>query len=107
MPAIASILHRISGIVAFVGIAFLLYGLDRSLAGESGFADVTDVMTHPLAKLVVWGTLSALAYHLVAGIRHLVMDMGVGETLEGGRLSTKITFVVSAILIVLLGVWIW
>jgi succinate dehydrogenase / fumarate reductase cytochrome b subunit len=107
IPAIASILHRISGIVAFVGIAFLLYGLDQSLAGEAGFAAVAELMTHPLSKLVVWGTLSALAYHLVAGIRHLVMDMGVGETLEGGRLSTKITFVVSAVLIVLLGVWIW
>lgn len=107
IPAIVSILHRISGIVAFVGIAFLLYGLDLSLSSPSGFNSAADVMAHPLAKLVVWGILSALAYHLVAGIRHLVMDMGVGETLEGGRLSSKITLVVSIVLIILLGVWIW
>ncbi len=107
MPAIASILHRISGIIVFVGIAFLLYGLDVSLSGEEGFSAVAGLMDHFLAKLVVWGTLAALAYHLVAGVRHLIMDMGIGETLEGGRLGAKLTFIVSAIIIVLLGVWIW
>ena len=107
IPAIASILHRASGIVAFFGIAFLLYGLDMSLSSRADFSAVADVMGHPLAKLVVWGILSALAYHLVAGIRHLIMDMGVGETLEGGRLGAKITFAVSVVLIILLGVWIW
>ncbi|MNN92013.1 Succinate dehydrogenase cytochrome b556 subunit [compost metagenome] len=64
-------------------------------------------LTSPLAKLVVWGLLSALLYHLVAGVRHLVMDAGVGETLEGGKLGSKIVIAVSAVLIVLLGVWIW
>lgn len=107
ITAIVSILHRISGIIVFVGIGFLLYGLDRSLAGPAGFNAMADLMTHPLAKLVAWGTLSALAYHLVAGIRHLIMDLDIGETLEGGRLGSQITFVVSALLIVLLGVWIW
>lgn len=42
-----------------------------------------------LAKLVIWGLLSALLYHLVAGVRHLVMDAGVGETLEGGKRGSK------------------
>ena len=56
---------------------------------------------------MIWGLLSALLYHLVAGVRHLIMDMGIGETLEGGKLGSKIVLVVSAIVIVLLGVWIW
>jgi len=51
--------------------------------------------------------LSALLYHLVAGVRHLVMDTGHGETLEGGKLGSKIVLAVSAVLIVLAGVWIW
>lgn len=64
-------------------------------------------MTSPLAKLVIWGLLSALLYHLVAGLRHLIMDMGVGETLEGGKLGSQIVLAVSAVTIVLAGVWIW
>ena len=63
--------------------------------------------TSPLAKLIVWGLLSALLYHLVAGVRHLIMDMGVGESLEGGKLGSKIVIVVSVVVILLAGVWIW
>lgn len=107
LPAITSILHRISGIIVFVGIAFLLYGLDLSLSGEGGFEAVASIMDNFLAKLIVWGILSALAYHLVAGIRHLLMDVGVGETLEGGRLGAKLTIAVSVVVILLLGVWVW
>ncbi len=85
----------------------LLYGLDKSLASEQGFAEVKECLTSPLAKLVVWVLLSGLMYHLTAGIRHLIMDLGIGETLEGGKLGAKLVFIISAVLIVLMGVWIW
>ncbi len=107
ITAYTSILHRISGVILFVGIAILLYGLDKSLSSAEGFAQVQECLTSPLAKFVIWGLLSALLYHLVAGVRHLIMDMGIGETLEGGKLGSKIVLVVSTIVIVLLGVWIW
>lgn len=85
----------------------MLYALDKSLASEEGFEQVKACMTSPFAKLVIWGLLSALLYHLVAGLRHLIMDMGVGETLEGGKLGSQIVLAVSAVIIVLAGVWIW
>jgi succinate dehydrogenase / fumarate reductase cytochrome b subunit len=107
ITAYTSILHRISGVILFFGIAILLYGLDLSLSSEEGFAQVKACMTSPLVKLIVWGLVSALLYHLVAGIRHLIMDVGVGETLEGGKLGSKIVLAVSVVLILLAGVWIW
>ncbi|MAA63925.1 MAG: succinate dehydrogenase, cytochrome b556 subunit [Alteromonadaceae bacterium] len=107
LPAITSILHRTSGIIIFIGMGFLLYGLDLSLEGESGFNAVNDLLSSFLAKLIIWGILSALLYHLVAGIKHLLMDMGIGEELQSGRLAAKATVVISVILIVLAGVWIW
>lgn len=107
LTAYTSILHRISGVILFVGIAIMLYGLDKSLTSAEGFAQVQESLSSPLAKFVIWGLLSALLYHLVAGIRHLIMDLGVGETLEGGKLGSQIVLVISAIVIVLLGVWIW
>ena len=107
ITAYTSILHRISGVILFLGIAVLLFALDKSLASEEGFAEVQAYLTSPLAKLVIWGLLSALLYHLVAGVRHLIMDMGIGETLEGGKLGSQIVLAVSAVLIVLAGVWIW
>jgi succinate dehydrogenase / fumarate reductase cytochrome b subunit len=107
VTAYTSILHRISGVILFVGIAIMLYALDKSLSSEEGFAAVKAGLTSPLAKLVIWGLLSALLYHLVAGIRHLIMDAGIGETLEGGKLGSKIVIAVSVVVIVLAGVWIW
>ncbi|HTO17784.1 MAG TPA: succinate dehydrogenase, cytochrome b556 subunit [Pseudomonas sp.] len=107
VTAYTSILHRVSGVILFLGLVVLLYGLDMSLASEESFEELKACLASPLAKLVIWGLLSALLYHLVAGIRHLFMDAGVGETLEGGKLGSKIVIAVAVVLIVLAGVWVW
>ena len=86
ITAYTSILHRISGVILFVGVAILLLALDASLSSAEGFEEVKAYLNSPLAKLVIWVLLSALLYHLVAGVRHLIMDSGHGETLEGGKL---------------------
>ncbi|EKF74816.1 succinate dehydrogenase, cytochrome b556 subunit [Alcanivorax hongdengensis A-11-3] len=107
VTAIASITHRVTGVAIFLALPILLWMLDRSLASPESFADLKDLMTSPLAKLVVWAILAVLLYHLVAGIRHLIMDTGTGETLEGGRRGAKLVFIISAVLILLVGGWIW
>ncbi|RJG09682.1 succinate dehydrogenase, cytochrome b556 subunit [Pseudomonas cavernicola] len=107
VTAYTSILHRISGVILFLGLGVLLFALDKSLASEEGFEQVKACLASPLAKFVIWGLLSALLYHLVAGVRHLIMDMGIGETLEGGKLGSQIVLAISVVLIVLAGVWIW
>jgi succinate dehydrogenase / fumarate reductase cytochrome b subunit len=48
---------------------------------------------------VLFVALAGLAYHFIAGVKHLVMDWGVGESLEGGRTFAKISLVVSALVI--------
>jgi succinate dehydrogenase / fumarate reductase cytochrome b subunit len=35
------------------------------------------------------------------------MDAGVGETLEGGQRGAKLVFIISVVLILLVGGWIW
>jgi len=107
LPAITSILHRISGGVLFVGVALLLFLLDTSLESAEGFATVTEWLGNPLVKLITWAVLAALLYHLLAGIKHLVMDLGIGETLAGGLLGARIVIALAAISIVLAGLWIW
>ena len=107
ITAYVSILHRVSGVIMLVGILVLLWMLDLSLASAEGFAFLQEVLDSPIAKLILWGVLSALAYHFVAGVKHLIMDLGVGETLEGGKLGAKIALAFAAILIVLAGIWVW
>jgi len=107
LPALTSIVHRVTGLALFVGVAILMYFFDLSLSGEEGFNTAKECLTGVFAKLILWGILSALLYHLVAGIKHLLMDLGIGETLEGGVLGSKIVIVVSVLLILAAGVWIW
>ncbi len=107
VSAKASILHRISGFALFFAVAFMLCALDASLESEQSFADLMSVMDHWLAKLITWGILSALGYHFVAGVKHLFMDMGVGETKEGGRTGAIVTLISGVIVVILAGVWVW
>jgi succinate dehydrogenase / fumarate reductase, cytochrome b subunit len=107
LPAITSILHRISGGFIFVGVGLLLYLLDLSLQSEAGFARATELLGNTFLKLLLWAVLSGLIYHLVAGFKHLLMDLGIGESLAGGLLAARLVVVVSAFLIILAGVWLW
>ncbi len=107
ITAYVSILHRISGVILFFVTGILLWMLDTSLRSPEGFVAVRDFLGHPLAQFVIWGSLAALAYHLMAGIRHLIMDFGIGESMEGGRLSSKIVIAATVVLIILAGVWVW
>jgi len=107
LAALTSITHRISGVILFAGIAILLWLLQRSLETEASFNEVRAFFESPLLKFVVWGTLSALCYHMVAGVKHLLLDAGIGETREGGPLGARIVIAVSAVLIILMGAWIW
>jgi succinate dehydrogenase / fumarate reductase, cytochrome b subunit len=107
ITAYASILHRVSGVVLFFATGILLWMLDASLSSPESFTALKAVLMHPLAKLVVWGILIALAYHLVAGVRHMIMDFGIGESLPGGVLGAKIVFICAVLLTLLAGAWIW
>ncbi len=102
-----SILHRVSGVFLFAGTGLLLWLLASSLESAQGFAELQESLTSVVAKLAIWLVLAALIYHSVAGLRHLIMDFGIGEDLEGGVLGAKFTLVCSAILILLAGLWIW
>lgn len=107
LPAYTSFFHRVSGIIVFLGIPVLLWLFDRSLASSEGFDSLRAASRGPLVKFLLWAVLSALAFHTVAGVRHLLMDLGVGESKEGGVRGSWITFALSAVLIILLGVWLW
>ena len=107
LPAITSILHRVSGGILFVGVALLLFLLDTSLESAEGFATVSEWLGNPLVKLITWAVMAALLYHLLAGIKHLVMDLGFGETLAGANLGARTVIALAVIGIILAGLWIW
>ncbi len=107
LAALASITHRITGVVLFVGMAVLLYLADLALTSEAGFIQAQTLLTLPLVKLVIWGVLAALIYHLVAGIKHLLLDFHIGDSKAGGQLGAVLSILIAIVLIALAGVWVW
>jgi succinate dehydrogenase / fumarate reductase cytochrome b subunit len=106
--AIASILHRITGFISFFLIPILLYLLQHSMSSLNGFNDVVGWFQCAFVKLIMLGFFTALLYHLLASIRHyLIMDFGMAETLQGGRMTAWACFILTVIGVVLMGCWLW
>lgn len=104
MNAIVSILHRISGVILFLLIPFMVWLLDHSLANENSFLSLMGLFDGFCVRLLIWVLLSALIYHLMAGIKHLLMDMGWMESIKGSYWSSLVVFSISFVIILALGV---
>jgi succinate dehydrogenase / fumarate reductase cytochrome b subunit len=106
--SVVSISHRISGVILFVGLAFLFYLFDTSLEGVSGFTLAQNLLQENFfAQFVTWGLLSSLGFHFSAGMKHLIMDLGHGEELEAANNAAKFVIALTVVLAVLAGVWVW
>ena len=104
MTAILSILHRISGVLLFLGMPILLWMFGRSLGSTADFQDLQLLLDNILFKLIFFGILAALIYHIIAGTKHLLMDLGIGETEQGSKIASRMVLVASLISIIILGV---
>ena len=107
VPGLVSILHRVSGALLFVGLVAFLYLLDLSLASEAGYARAGELMSNPVAKLLVIASIWALLHHMCAGVRHLFLDIDVGVGLHAARRSAIAVFIVSLAMTASIAVRIW
>ena len=107
MPAIASILHRISGLLLFLFIPLLLWALQASLDSAGTYQTLMTYLGSPLAKFILWVFLVSLIYHLFAGVRHLIQDMGWGESLKVGRASAIAVMILTSLIAICMGIWLW
>lgn len=107
VPAIVSILHRISGALLFLFLWLFLIGLQRSLATPESYAELKSLMDEPLMKLMLLGLLWACLHHTFAGIRHLALDVRLGIGLAGARASAYAVLALSFGLTALIGVLLW
>jgi succinate dehydrogenase / fumarate reductase cytochrome b subunit len=102
--AIASIAHRISGVLLFLSLPFLAWLLDLSLQGPEGYdvaiSHLQSIWVRLLSALLAW----SLLHHLLAGIRFLLIDVHIGVSLPAARITALSTSVAS-ILLALLYIW--
>jgi len=108
ITAYASILHRISAVVMWVGFAFYLPTLWYSLQSPENFALLHALRDESIIiQLFLWAFLTAMGYYLCGGVKHLIQEAGHYESLEGGAKISWACIAVGILLSVLSGVWIW
>ncbi|WP_375550601.1 succinate dehydrogenase, cytochrome b556 subunit [Rhodophyticola porphyridii] len=78
LNSITSILVRISGNALLVGALLIVWWLLAAATGESYFTMVDGLITSVLGDLVMLGSVWALWYHALGGLRHLIWDQGYG-----------------------------
>ena len=103
----ASILHRISGVIMVFAIGILLLTLSTSLSSAEGFASIQECLDGFFFKFIIFGCLSALTFHILAGVRHLCMDLGYFEELVSGNISAKLIMIIWLAVSAVIGVWLW
>ena len=108
ITAYVSILHRVSGVAnVFISLA-LIWLLSQSLASEDSYEYVIELTNLTFVKVVLFLILANLIYHSCAGIRHLIMDMGVGEdSFKSGKISAFAMIAVAMILLTLTFFWLF
>lgn len=78
LTSMTSILTRITGNALLVGALLVVWWLLAAATSESYFAVANGVLTSWFGDLVLFGSLWALWYHTLAGIRHLIWDNAIG-----------------------------
>lgn len=78
VAGIMSIAHRLSGVMMFCLIPWVLFLLDLSLRGPEGFAQAKVLLHTGWLKLVWVAVVWALAHHFLAGLRYLLLDLDIG-----------------------------
>jgi succinate dehydrogenase / fumarate reductase cytochrome b subunit len=107
LPAVVSIMHRISGAALFLALPLLLYWLQQSLTSEEVFNALKATFRNGFVKLVLIGLLWGYFHHLLAGIRHLLLDLDIGTELAGARMSSALVIGVSVALTIMAGAMLW
>ena len=110
VAGIVSILHRISGFIMFLLMPFIIWMFDTSVSSEFSFARFTSAFNNGIGfvpgvyiKLVALALIWAYTHHLIAGLRHIRMDIFHTVSKEDGRSTALITLALSVVLTAALG----
>tara|TARA_B110000014_G_C19584167_1_gene310500 strand:- start:113 stop:499 length:387 start_codon:yes stop_codon:yes gene_type:complete len=90
ISALTSITHRLAGMyIFFITYPLTVFLFYFSISSSESFINLTNMLINSIyistfvafSYLVLW-------YHILTGVRHLIMDMHIGESLEASKYSS-------------------
>lgn len=106
ISAISSITHRLAGIyIFFISLPLFLFLLYFTTKSYNDFMFIQEAFKNSIFfSTFVSFSFLVFAYHILTGVRHLLQDLHIGESLSVSRFSSYIVFILWFLLILLL-IW--
>lgn len=101
--AIASILHRVAGVLLILSLPFLIYLFGLSLGDQSSFNSALQIIKDPVVSLYLYLLLWAISHHLVAGIRYFLVDLEI----VSGKCSARVSASIVVAMGLLIPIWVF
>jgi succinate dehydrogenase / fumarate reductase cytochrome b subunit len=100
LTGMVSFAHRITGVILFLSLPFVVYILDLSIESEASFQHAQQILNQPLMMLVQVLLLWSIAHHFFAGIRFLLIDAEIGVEKSQARFGAWLVLLAEAITLV-------
>ena len=107
LPALVSILHRLSGVLLFLSLPTVVWLFGLSLESAAGYQQALAILDSVPVKLLLMGLIWAFLHHFIAGLRHLALDLHFGLELAQVRFTSKLVLAASLLLTLLAGATLW
>jgi len=95
VTAVLSIFHRVFGVIMVIAIPFSIYLLDRSVTSEQAYAEVVEFFSSPWLRFFTGVLAWFFIYHLLAGIRFLILDLDIGTERVMARNTAWLVYVLA------------
>tara|TARA_B100000242_G_C42859596_1_gene399027 strand:+ start:108 stop:491 length:384 start_codon:yes stop_codon:yes gene_type:complete len=102
-----SITHRVSGMLLFGGVAFALFLLDMAMTSEAGFDEAKLLLQQTFPKGLMLLLLATLMFHVFVGLKHLLLDLHIGDTVTASRLGSRLVLLLTAASVIILYLKLW
>ncbi|RYG27176.1 MAG: succinate dehydrogenase, cytochrome b556 subunit, partial [Burkholderiales bacterium] len=100
----SSILHRVTGVGNYLGIFIVVAWLFATAVGPDYYEPLSAVTGSIWGQLILFGFSLSVSYHLLNGLRHLMMDTGTGYNPKFASFTAGLVFILALALAV--AIWI-
>ena len=102
ISSLISIIHRITGILNFLGLIFISVWISSAGISENSFEYFSVFLKSFNGRFILIGFTWSMSYHLLSGIRHLFWDLGYGYEIKAANFSGILVILSSLILTIVL-----
>ena len=101
ISSLLSITHRISGVINLLGLILIFFWLLVLSFGENNYELFLSAINSFFGKFILIGLTWSMSFHLLSGIRHLVLDLGYGFEIKTTNISGIIVIISSLALTII------